>query len=412
MAELKKLPDDVLSFDAALYEVSSYDKTSVFQLTVSSLHTRRLAVRLNPLISQEVMDAMTRELPQSGEWEEVDINAKMSRIIAIVSGRIFVGPELCRSEEYIDMAINYTIEVMTAVYVIGLVPTWLRPLVAPYLPQVKQLTKRLKNADEILLPVVNARREAENKPDDLMQWIIDAETKAGSDVRDIARTQLSITMAAIHTTTLTTVNIGDPRSSSGDNGEFGSAALQNMKKLDSLFKETARFYPMSAGTSMATLTVKKQSSNTGPVAFQRKALKPFVLSNGQVIPAGVIVEVPAGCIYADDEFFEAPEVFDHLRYYKLRQSKGLHAAGTKAAEVVANSQFVSVSESSLNFGYGRHACPGRFFAVNEMKMIMANILLHYEVKNPDGMTERHKNVRSGAQLVPDPTKKIMIRKIK
>lgn len=150
---------------------------------------------------------MTMELPQSGEWEEIDINAKMSRIIAIVSGRIFVGPELCRSEKYIDMAINYTIEVMTAVYVIGLVPTWLRPLAAPYLPQVKQLTKRLKDADEILLPVVNARREAETKPDDLMQWIIDAETKAGSGVRDIARTQLSITMAAIHTTTLTTVNM-------------------------------------------------------------------------------------------------------------------------------------------------------------------------------------------------------------
>lgn len=123
-----------------------------------------------------------------------------------------------------------------------------------------------------------------------------------------------------------------------------------------------------------------------------------MLSNGQVIPAGVIVEVPAGCIYADDEFFERPEIFDHLRFYNLRQSKGLHAAGTKAAEVVANSQFVSVSESSLNFGYGRHACPGRFFAANEMKMIMANILLHYEVKNPDGVNERYKNVRSGSQV--------------
>lgn len=38
MAELKKLPDDVLSFDAALYEVSSYKiKPLYFQLTVNSL---------------------------------------------------------------------------------------------------------------------------------------------------------------------------------------------------------------------------------------------------------------------------------------------------------------------------------------------------------------------------------------
>lgn len=78
---------------------------------------------------------------------------------------------------------------------------------------------------------------------------------------------------------------------------------------------------------------------------------------------------------------------------------------------MANSQFVSVSESSLTFGYGRHACPGRFFAANEIKMILANLLLHYEVRNPDGVTERHKNIRMGAQLVPDYKKKILVRKL-
>lgn len=139
-------------------------------------------------------------------------------------------------------------------------------------------------------------------------------------------------------------------------------------------------------------------TNIESASFQRKVLKPFVLSNGQVIPAGVIVEVPAGSIAADSSIFENAGVFDHLRYYNLRQSKGNQKSGTKAAEVVANSQFISVSESSLTFGYGRHACPGRFFAANEIKMIMANILLHYEVKNPEGVTERHKNIRNGSQV--------------
>lgn len=79
-------------------------------------------------------------------------------------------------------------------------------------------------------------------------------------------------------------------------------------------------------------------------------------------------------------------------------SKDAQESGTKAAEVVANSQFVSVGSSSLTFGYGRHACPGRFFAVNEIKMIMATALLHYDMKNVAGQTGRYKNRQIGAQV--------------
>ncbi|KAM5349587.1 hypothetical protein ACJ41O_006092 [Fusarium nematophilum] len=372
-------------------------------------------VRLNPIIATEVVEAMALELPQSGEWEEVDINKKLLRIVAIVSGRIFIGPELCRNEKYLDAAINYTIDVMIAVYMVGLVPLWLRPFIAPRLPFVKKVRKRIEEADEFLRPIVTARREAlqdpnAEQPDDMLQWIINSQAKFREyNDKELAKLQLSVSMAAIHTTTLTTTNAlytlaamprlvpelqHDVRQAVAESGgEFTSSALQNMKKLDSFLKETMRCYPLAAAS------------------FQRKVLKSFTLSNGQVIPAGVIVEVPAGSIAADDAIFENADVFDCLRFYKLRQEKGKHGSGTKAAEVVANSQFVSVSESNLTFGYGRHACPGRFFAANEIKMIMANILLHYEVKNPDGVTERHKNIRTGSQLSPDPTKRIMVRKL-
>lgn len=37
----------------------------------------------------------------------------------------------------------------------------------------------------------------------------------------------------------------------------------------------------------------------------------------------------------------------------------------------------------LIFGHGRHACPGRFFAVNELKLMMAHLLLTYDVKFAD-----------------------------
>jgi cytochrome P450 len=131
-------------------------------------------------------------------------------------------------------------------------------------------------------------------------------------------------------------------------------------------------------------------------SFQRKVLKPFTLSNGQVIPAGVIIELPAHAISHDPEVFDGSDKFDAFRYYNIRQKSG--GKGTKAAEIVANNQFVSVGQSSLTFGYGRHACPGRFFAANEIKMIVSRVLMQYDMKMVDGITERYPNIEYGGQV--------------
>ena len=50
---------------------------------------------------------------------------------------------------------------------------------------------------------------------------------------------------------------------------------------------------------------------------------------------------------------------------------------------------MNTSETFLAFGHGRHACPGRFFAVHELKLLMAYIVLNYDVeflpKRPEGI---------------------------
>lgn len=161
------------------------------------------------MISDEVIQATNMELPQSPEWTEVKINSKLLRIVAMVSGRVFVGPELCHSDTYLDAAINYTIDLMTAVYTIQYLPVWLRPIVGRYLAPVKKLQRRINEADNILRPVVAARRaQAEEpgfkKPDDMLQWIMDS--KEGLTDKELARAQLDVTFAAIHTTTMMATN--------------------------------------------------------------------------------------------------------------------------------------------------------------------------------------------------------------
>lgn len=98
-----------------------------------------------------------------------------------------------------------------------------------------------------------------------------------------------------------------------------------------------------------------------------------------------------------------PDNFDGFRYYRLRQSGG--------PSEPARSQFVSSNERDLFFGYGNHACPGRFFAAVEIKLILARFLLDYDIKMRNGLTERYKSIGHERLLGPDLTKDILLKRV-
>lgn len=158
--------------------------------------------------------------------------------------------------------------------------------------------------------------------------------------------------------------------------------------------------PASMGTYMA-LSIPVTSTGMRKLAnelqhvlasFQRKLLKNLRLSNGQFIPAGATIEVPAIGVNNDPDLFPDPEKFDPFRFSRIRDE----AKAEGSDQIAALSQFVSVNQNSLTFGFGRHACPGRFFAANEIKMILANILMRYDVRMPGDRTERYPNFEFGA----------------
>ena len=56
--------------------------------------------------------------------------------------------------------------------------------------------------------------------------------------------------------------------------------------------------------------------------------------------------------------------------------------------------------------------PGRFFAANEIKLMLSRILLDYDIKMPDGFSERYPNLAMGLDALPDPTKNLMLKRVK
>ncbi|KAK7732424.1 hypothetical protein SLS63_005103 [Diaporthe eres] len=366
--------------------------------------------RLNPIIAEEVDQCFREELPPGdlSTLTPVNINYTLLRIVAVVSGRIFIGPELFRTPEYVDMAMNYTMDIVNAREAVTRLPKGERHLKASSLTEVKTLREREKKAWEILKPIIEARLRAVEdpdyrKPDDLLQWILDSPAELTQ--QDIAEMQLALTFAAIHTTTMTVTSAfytlaarpelvpelrEEIRSALRVHGTFTSAALLDMKKMDSFFSENARYYPLAF------------------TSFGRKVLQDFTLSTGQVIPAGVTIEVASHPMAFDPEVVADPDSFDMLRSYKLRQAAGAAESGGGGGG--GANQFVTASPSNLMWGYGRHACPGRYFAANEAKMIVSRAILDYEFRNVDGHEGRYPNMDFGLQSIPDPTKQLLFKR--
>lgn len=70
---------------------------------------------------------------------------------------------------------------------------------------------------------------------------------------------------------------------------------------------------------------------------------------------------------------------------------------------------MTTSTESIAFGHGTHACPGRFFASNEIKVIFASLLMRYDVKLKEGMG-RPANMRGKTRLGPDTKAEVLFRK--
>ena len=64
----------------------------------------------------------------------------------------------------------------------------------------------------------------------------------------------------------------------------------------------------------------------------------------------------------------------------------------------------------MNFGYGRFACPGRFFASMQSKLILIDVIRKYDLSlmEEEG-GRRPANMKFADANVPDPAVKILLR---
>ncbi|CAI6234780.1 unnamed protein product [Periconia digitata] len=338
---------------------------------------------------------------ESKEWQTRVIKSDVQDIIARLSSRVFLGLDLCRNKDWLDITKNYTYSSFEAISELRSHHALARPFAHWFSKNCTQARHYYKRAQVLIQPVVDRRKaqlqaslaegEGSSKASDAIGWMV--ECARGRKI-DYAAAQLSFSLAAIHlsseTMTMCLLQLcempelieplrEDCRRVLDERG-WTKQALQDMKLLDSFMRESQRTKDLLA-TSML-----------------RYAKSPLVLSDGTVIPKGSTLMVMNDWAHSSEHFPNA-ETFDMKRFAKLREQPGEHNLH----------QFSTPSADQMGFGFGEHACPGRFFASNEIKIALCILLLEYDFEFMPG-DDAPQDIKHEIVRLADPRARMRIRK--
>ncbi|KAJ5280334.1 Cytochrome P450 [Penicillium angulare] len=368
-------------------------------------------------------------------------------LIARATSRVIAGEALRRNEEWLETASSYSVNVGLTILLLRPVPTYLRPLVARFLPPVQQMKSQLQFVKDLFIPIINERRASHEKavqendpgyvaPDDLLQWMMDmGETKEDEDPKLLAHHMLLLmSLAVVHTSAMAMCHAlydllqrpeyiaplrKEIMATLTDGWENATKrSFDNQRRLDSFLRESQRF------------------GSPGELSFHRIVMEPLALSDGLFLPVGTHICFPSGPISKDPTHVENPETFDGFRWCQnptdrnaLREISGQktpteekHSDQSRGDEKSNQQQvlkqvpststsFVSISASSMHFGAGAQACPGRFFAGCSIKAIFSKIIMDYDFKYEEGRCNwRPANICVGEHILPNTGTTVMFRK--
>jgi cytochrome P450 len=258
-------------------------------------------------------------------------------------------------------------------------------------------------------PTIVARQQellksGQDKPKDFLQWTMDRAAASGlpieSEINTIANRILTVEFAAIHTSTISiTNNLFDLVASDPENidvlrdeiesaltstgGVWSKQTVQKLVKLDSALRESGRLNVM------------------GATAMTREVIAPDGLTtpDGLQCAPGSWVAVAARGIHLDPEVYTGVSEYRPFRFSDMKAVSDEEQGERTKEDMIkkANLGLVTTSPTFMSFGHGRHACPGRFFAANELKLMLAYMILNYDFVK---LEERPPNTWVGEIQIP------------
>ncbi|QIW94709.1 hypothetical protein AMS68_000227 [Peltaster fructicola] len=354
-------------------------------------------------ISDEASLTLSELWGDSKEWSTHVLKDDLLNLISRLSAVIFTGGELAHDKEWQKLTVEVTVNGFLGVMECRMFPTFLQYMLSKIMPHAVRVEGDLRRGTAKVQKIMDRRqrekddaiKNGEKPPQyvDAIAWLdeLAATGKYGSPNQAIQ--QLSLAMAAIHTSTdlLTSTlyrifanpELVQPLREEMTRvlGSMGwtKQALQELRLMDSLLKETQRLQA------------------TGALVMSRVALDDVELPGGIIIKKGEQMAISTHLMQSPN-FYEDPDKFEPWRFAKRREDPKL----------MNKSHLVSTSVEHTGFSHGKHACPGRFFASNEIKIAMIHLLLKYDIELVTG--ESTKPVTFGTFVSSNSKAKVRVRR--
>lgn len=348
-------------------------------------------------LQNEVEKTFNQDFPPCNDWTEIELVNTITYNVARVASRMFGGTTLSDNPAWVKASIGYATDGFIGAQALKQYPRLLRPVVKHFLEPIRRIHGHYRVAESAVIPILEERERTGEKACDFLYWMTEQARGNERDKKFLAAILLKISFAAMHTTAAALAQVifdlcampeyveplrAEILKVTDAKGVIGKNDFSKLILLDSIMKESQRLNPLVL------------------VTFERYIWKDVQLPNGIVIPAHTTVGVPAHAVTMDPNIYDKPETFDGYRFVKLRNA---------AHEDSGKHSFASTNHSSMGFGYGKHACPGRHFATNEIKAMMVYLLLNYDFKLPPG-TKRPQSLVIETQNLPDHHAKVLFRR--
>nr|BAL05134.1 cytochrome P450 [Phanerodontia chrysosporium] len=408
LEELHRLPDGTTSFNHASGSITG--STYIYGRgwlsdpwhipIIRDRLTKHLAASFGDMYDE--LETVFRELMPSceEEWVPVHFITIARTVVARTSNRVFVGLPACRNLGYHTLLVNFALDVSKARNRLAWLPPALKRVAARALTRIDS---RIEEGMQYLGPTIRARivemerykGDWPDKPNDILQWIMEELIARKMPMEEAVRIILRINSSAVQTTANSLTHAIYHLAANPDliaplreevdavitDEGWTKLAMSKLSRLDSFMRESMRL------------------NIVNPFSVRRMALKSFTFSDGTFIPKGTLMVTPAHATHLDEANYEHASVFDPWRFVHQKEED---LSPTKH-------HFITTSPEFVAWGHGKHACPGRFFASNELKAMMAYIILNYDVKFARAGV-RPDNVYSGLTVAPNQEANVLFRR--
>ncbi|KAI8885443.1 cytochrome P450 [Backusella circina FSU 941] len=290
--------------------------------------------------------------------------------VAYMSVPTLVGEEFKMNPHVIKSFAEFTNDITGNIGIFMAVPKSLHRYVIPYISKVQEHTKVM---NDYILPTVKAYRANPQQFDqkhgpNFLQGLADYIKPDGTTYtdREVANSVLLIAFASVHTTSM--------------NMSFALYwLLARPDLLKQFLDEIDRVLP---GDTPVTFEALKEMTflenfmresfrqSADKLANGKKAMVDYTFANGYQIPKGRVVESTARGL----------NMGTNLNRSKIEEMDPTQSFGKPST---------APARDFVTFGLGKHLCPGRFFAVLEIKMSLIQLFREFDIK-----------VASGRQPIP------------